>query len=208
MVSHHRRLSAGCTTTRQHSDVALRPAERDDEHILKRWLAGDRAAGEEFFARHGAHVRRFIAMRTTRDVDDLVQRTFLTCLQVGHRYRGGGNVRAFLLGIARNELYSEARRSRRRRHVLLMWQYQQRDTPAVPDEPRDDPTDKVLLDAIDDLPSALRVTVELLYWEQLTRAAIAKQAGIPEGTVASRLRLARRRLRRALTHRRLRRQSS
>lgn len=186
------------------SDVGPRLDASDDEQTLRRWLDGDREAGTLLFTKHAPHVRRFIAQRTRRNVDDLVQRTFLTCMLVGRRYRGDGNVRAFLLGIARNVLSAEWRDHKRRHDALAQWEHEQlgrRDELSVDDEGT---FERALLQELQELPAGLRVMLELLYWERLSRAEIARRLGVPEGTVASRCRLAHRHLRRRLVRARLR----
>ncbi len=204
MAQRRRRLSVPCATARTVSDVGPRLDACDDEQTLRRWLSGDRVAGAFLFDKHAPAVRRFIAQRTTRDVDDLVQRTFLTCMAVGQRYRGDGNVRAFLLGIARNVLSAEWRDVKRRHDALVQWEQEQRDRRDELRVDDDASHEHALMAAMQQLPKALRAMLELLYWERLTRAEIARRLGVPEGTVASRSRLAHRLLRRTLVRARLR----
>lgn len=166
---------------------------------MRRWLDGDRDAGEALFRRHAPNIKRFFMQRTRRNVDDLIQRTFLTCMVVGRRYRGDGNVRAFLLGIARNELSAEWRRSKRRREALAQWEREVASRSyEIDGDPEETKDDDVLMTALRALPEPLRITLELLYWQHLTRAEIAGRLGVPQGTAASRIRLAHRHLRRAL----------
>ncbi|SFF51484.1 RNA polymerase sigma factor, sigma-70 family, partial [Nannocystis exedens] len=76
--------------------------EPSDSILLAAWCAGDRAAGSALFERHFRAVARFVRSKVAREaeVDDLVQSTFLACLEAGQRYRGEGSLRAYLLGIA------------------------------------------------------------------------------------------------------------
>ncbi|MCB9718915.1 MAG: RNA polymerase subunit sigma-70, partial [Myxococcales bacterium] len=75
-----------------------------DGELLEGWAAGDREAGERLFARHFEAVARFFHNKIDRDQEDLIQRTFLGCLEGRAAFRGEGSFRAFLFGVARNVL--------------------------------------------------------------------------------------------------------
>ena len=72
-------------------------AESDDCVLLEAWRGGDRRRGEELFRRHGASVSRMFANKVPEVAEDLVQRTFIACLE-GRVAPTGSNVRAYLLG--------------------------------------------------------------------------------------------------------------
>jgi RNA polymerase sigma factor (sigma-70 family) len=55
-----------------------------------------------------------------------------------------------------------------------------------------------LLAALQRLPLELQLTIEFFYWQELSGRELALALELPEGTVRSRLRLARERLREAL----------
>jgi RNA polymerase sigma-70 factor, ECF subfamily len=125
------------------------------------------------------------------DADDAVQRVFLIASE-----RLGdivlGSERGFLFRVARH-VASKAHRSRRRRPESLGLE--------VADEPDESPGPEALLDQrrarhlldalLDELSEELRAVFVLFDIEGLTKAEVADALGIPEGTVASRLRRAR-----------------
>ena len=77
--------------------------ERD---LLAAWRAGDRAKGEALFERYfDAMYRFFVTKVDGADVADLVQRTFLACVEASDAYRGEASVRSFFFGIARHQLH-------------------------------------------------------------------------------------------------------
>lgn len=83
-------------------------------------LAQDPAALEELFRRHRRAVLGYAARRCRRpaDVDDVVAATFLAALESASRYDPAkGEVRAWLLGIAHNQLALLRRREGRQRSV-------------------------------------------------------------------------------------------
>ena len=80
-------------------------ATADEHALLEAWRAGDAAAGEALFERHFDAIYEFFASKLTIDVGDLVQRTFLGCVEARGRFRGECSFRTFLYAIARLELY-------------------------------------------------------------------------------------------------------
>jgi DNA-directed RNA polymerase specialized sigma24 family protein len=52
-----------------------------DIELLEAWRGGDRRAGEQLFERHYAAVARFFRNKLEFGVDDLIQRTFLACVE-------------------------------------------------------------------------------------------------------------------------------
>src|SRR5690242_1714114 len=84
-----------------------------DLELLERWRAGDAGAGQALFGRYFDRIYRFFAARSDRDIDDLVQRTFLACVRARDQFRGDASFRSFLFAIARYELYAYYRRRHR-----------------------------------------------------------------------------------------------
>ena len=66
----------------------------DDVSLLERWRDGDREAGNLLFERHFAVVCNFFRNKVSDGADDLIQRTFVTCLEVEVKFRGDASCRA------------------------------------------------------------------------------------------------------------------
>lgn len=81
-----------------------------DEGLFERWAAGEASAGQELFKRHFDPLLRFFRRQVGDDVQDLVQQTFLGCIEARSRYATIANFRAFLFAVARNQLYKHLRR--------------------------------------------------------------------------------------------------
>lgn len=167
-------------------------SDPDDAALLAAWRTGDRAAGAALFDRHFRAVARFVRTKVAREaeVDDLVQTTFLACLEAAGRWRGEGSLRAYLLGIAYHKVqhYYAARR----RDPLDLEQISVADLAPGPSawlvrraEQR------LLLEALRRLPLQFQVVLELYFWEDLSAGAIGELLGEPEGTVRTRIRRAR-----------------
>jgi RNA polymerase sigma-70 factor, ECF subfamily len=139
-------------------------------------------------------------LRNDDDAEDVVQDAYLRAVRHFGGYKGG-NVRAWLLTIVRHTCYSWLRRHKLDARAT---EFDER----VHEDPRpaDDPEAEMLrgalreaLDqAIERLPVEFREVVILRDVQGLSYAEIAEVAGIPVGTVMSRLSRARQRLQRVL----------
>lgn len=168
--------------------------EPDDFELLRRWRAGDAAAGNDLVARHYVTVRRFFEVRLTHVAEDLTQRVFLDCTQGVERRDVHKSFRTYVLGIARNHmlmyLRHTSRHERRRRFT---------------DDGGDRPSRKtsltgvfarkqqhhMLLRAMVELPPELHMTLQLYYWDGLSTPEIGEILGVSASTVTTRLARAR-----------------
>lgn len=87
-----------------------------DDELLRRAVAGDRAAEEAIYRRHAHAVANLAArmLRSRADAEDVLQETFAIALDRLAQVRDGTALRGWLLGIAT----SEVRRRFRRRRLL------------------------------------------------------------------------------------------
>lgn len=168
-----------------------------DADLLEAWRAGDRGAGEALFARHFDAIARFFRSRLGDDVQDLVQRTFLDCVESQTRLGDGASVRAYLFGIARHRLVDHLRRHRTRDFDPAVTSIADLATsPSAAVGRRDQ--ERLLQLALRQLPVDLQITIELAYWEGLAGPEIAQVLGIGANTVRGRLARAREQLRTSL----------
>ncbi|MEM6989651.1 MAG: RNA polymerase sigma factor [Myxococcota bacterium] len=171
----------------------------DDVELARQWALGDRAAGQEVVQRHFDLVYRFFASKVDRDVDDLVQRTFLGVAEGIERIAAAASFRAYLLGIARNQLLRAFRTERRKPTPAGL-----RESGMVAATPRPSEviakTDeqRILLRGLRTLPLDLQTIVGLHYWDGLTVVEIGEVMGCPSGTIKHKLWLSRGRLRDAI----------
>ncbi|MBK8715653.1 MAG: sigma-70 family RNA polymerase sigma factor [Deltaproteobacteria bacterium] len=144
--------------------------------------------------RHFALVSRFFRRRVSEGHADLIQRTFLGCVEsrdrvaeprfaciAGHRAAGA----------LRSPARSAVARSTRTTPPL--------ESQGSPSRVLDDARQqRLLFRALRRLPIELQLTLELHYWEQLKVEEVARVLEIPGGTVKSRLARARTLLREAI----------
>lgn len=170
-----------------------------DEALHARWRGGDRSAGHALFERYFDALFRFFENKASGgDVSDLVQRTFLGCVEARDRFQGAASFRTFLFAIARHEL-SGFYRSRRRGAPLDFGVSSVADLGASPSTLVRKKSERACLtEALQSLPLDLQIAVELRFWEGLSGPDLAVVLGVPEGTIRSRLRRALEALRDAL----------
>jgi RNA polymerase sigma factor (sigma-70 family) len=164
---------------------------RSDEDLLAAWRAGDTAAGQELYARYFPVVYRFFSNKIGDEIEDLVQHTFLACTNHRERLREGASFRAFILVVARNELFGHLRKRYRGGQAVDLSNVSIADFGASASQliaRRDE--HRMLLLALRRIPLDLQDVLELHYFEKLTGPELAVVLEIPEGTVRSRLRRA------------------
>lgn len=183
---------------RYHPPVGERETDvgDDDAVLLDRWRAGDRAAGEALVARHFAAVLRVFRHKVGDVADDLVQQTFLICLERRDDIIAGERFRAYLLRVAYSRLlrfFRERAGPRGRVDPIVSSVHELSPSPSAQLGADDEHTR--LVAALARLPLEMQVALELFYWEEMSAPEIAGVLAIPEGTVRSRLRLGRDKLR-------------
>jgi RNA polymerase sigma factor (sigma-70 family) len=138
--------------------------------------------------------------RDRHDAEDAVQDAYLRALRYFDGFRGGDS-RAWLLAIVRNSCYTLRQRHRREARSTEF------DEEVHTDEADVEAADAALLrgatrasleEALLQLPREFREVIVLRELQGLTYKEISEVAGVPVGTVMSRLARARQRLQRAL----------
>lgn len=171
-----------------------------DRALLDAWRAGDRRAGSALFGRHYPLVNRFFRSKVdASDVADLIQNTFVACVEGRERFEGTGAFKSYLLGIAYRLLCHHYRSKRRMAARIELASVSAADLAPSPTEDIADRQDeRLFLAAIRMIPVEHQTLLELVYWEEFTAADAAAVLGIPVGTAKSRIRRARELLREAL----------
>lgn len=177
-------------------------AQDEDRTLLEQWRAGDAEAGNALFRRHFGAVRRFFRNKVSPDeVEDLIQRTFVGCVEGQKRFREDASFRTFLFAIARNQLFKFFRTRTSQRNqvdadlgvssVAAMGM-----SPSSVASARQE--HELLLLALQQVPVDDQTLLELFYWEGLTGPEIAAVLEISAGAVRVRLHRARGKLQEAL----------
>jgi RNA polymerase sigma factor (sigma-70 family) len=160
-----------------------------DIELLEAWRDGDKRAGKLLFERHYDAMLRFFRNKVGPDAPDLVQKTFLGCIESVDRFRGEGSFRSYLFSVAYRQLckHYRSRTSERARFDVGTVSAADLDpTPSRVVAKRRE--QRVLLEALRGIPVEYQVTLELHYWEQMSDADIARALDLPLGTTKSRIR--------------------
>jgi RNA polymerase sigma-70 factor (ECF subfamily) len=166
--------------------TSYRRAVTEDASLLAAWREGDRGAGRILVDRHFPTIHRFFHNKVSVGVEDLVQQTFLACTESRHGFRGEGNFRAWLFGIANNVLRMHLRSKHGDPDLSTQSVYDLAPSPSAVVAARSE--QRLLLEALRRIPLDYQVALELHFWEELSGSEIAETLGIPEGTVRTRLR--------------------
>lgn len=166
------------------------------EELVKACRAGDRDAQRQLYERFSRNVYRLmVRMVGVGDADDLTQQVFLRVLRAIGQYSGRSRFETWLYRVAMNESLQHLRRQKRRKHGGL--DYEPMD--GAPPHGAQVEAHELLERGLQELDPELRSIFLLREVENLSYQEIAQTLEISEGTVASRLSRARRRLRERLT---------
>jgi RNA polymerase sigma-70 factor (ECF subfamily) len=138
-------------------------------------------------AEHGEALYRWALGRLSdpRDAEELVAETLVRAWRRYDQYDPErGSERSWLFAIARNAATDLYRRSRRRLRVVRDDEIPEL---AVDDEAESIAEISLVRDALDGLSPNHRAVIVEAFFEGMTVSEIARQLGIPEGTVKSRI---------------------
>lgn len=133
--------------------------------------------------------------RERTEAEELYQDTWLKVMEQLHGVDTEGNVRNFCLSVAVGLWQNRKRKFAWRRRIAPIQAYEAEggteylavQALGPEDELLEKEKQKRVWETVDDLPEKLRMVVLLYYMEERTIAQISRIAGIPEGTVKSRL---------------------
>ncbi len=160
----------------------------------------DRSRVASLYAEHGNELRRFV-LGVVRDADlagDVIQATFTKAVEHGHTARTE-TLKGWLFRVAYHEALTVRRRQASRDQA-------NRRLADLGKDPDDRPEDHLIRDetidavrrGLEHLPAEQRQIVLARMYDDKTFAEIARELGVPLGTVLTRMRLALDKLRRCL----------
>lgn len=181
------------------------PAVTSDPQLIRRMLAGDERAFEEFFNAYFPRVYRFALPRLNGDVDatrEVVQIALGKAIRKLGSFRGESGLFTWICQICRNEIVNRIRAERRMRHVVLIDDQPELRAAVEAIEAPDEfdlvrnygraEVARLVRVVLDRLPASYGDALEWKYIEGQTVEAIGERLGI--GTTAAQSLLARARL--------------
>ncbi len=171
-----------------------------DFELLEAWRGGDRSAGNRLFEQHFPSLHRFFRNKAGPDrVEDLIQKTFLVCVEKRDDFEGRSSFRTYLFAVAHNVLRNAYRSGKRQNERIEFGTVSVEDmgTGAMTLVARQEDK-QILLHALRRIPLEFQVVLELYYWENLDGNELAEALDLPLGTVRTRLRRGKQRLEKAI----------
>lgn len=136
--------------------------------------------------------RAFKLCRDAHESEDLVQETLLRALRFEDNFVAGTNLRAWLCTVLGNVFISRCRSRQREKRALSDWSEQAPLYLTAPSNPERACLGPGVERALSELPASFAQVVRLIDLEDNAYNDVAKNLGIPVGTVMSRLFRARR----------------
>jgi len=165
-------------------------SERPDEELVRRYVAGDRAAFSALVSRHERRVYNLAYRMLGREEDarDATQDAFLTALRKLSSFRAEAAFTTWMHRVTVNACY-DILRKRKREPVLGEPEEEDRNRvgPASPDHAESAATAIDVQRALALVPQEFRAVLILHDIQDLPYEEIAEIVGIPIGTVKSRL---------------------
>lgn len=159
-----------------------------DEALFDRWAAGEPRAGHLLFKRHFDAVLRFFRRQLGDDVHDLVQTTFLGCVQARERFAHRATFRTYLFTVARFQLYKELRRRSRRPDVDFGVTSVEDLAPSPSRALHERQETALLVEALGRLPVEQQLALYFYYIEDMTAPEVGDVLECAVPAVRSRLR--------------------
>lgn len=178
--------------------MGTRQDRTSDDALLADVAAGDRPALRTLYERHAPWLVLRLSRRCsdTGLVEEVVQDTFVAVWRGAKRFRGEGDVAAWIWGIGIRRLID---RLRRRPAALLSFVEPSPTVVSAEEEVLLGVEHGDLGGALNQLSPELRAVMQATALDGLTTREAGRLLGIPQGTVKTRLMRARHELREALT---------
>lgn len=170
----------------------------DERALFRKWRAGDRASGSVLLSGHYRSLELFFSTKIARraQIDDLLQQTFLCCVESPEGSWEHGSFRAHLLTIAREVVLRHFRSQRDHGQHFEALETSVEDLGQGPFEVVMERADqRELAAALRKIPLDFQITLELVYWHGLNTSEVAQVLGIAQTTVRTRVLRSKRRLR-------------
>lgn len=180
------------------SALAGRAAPTDFD-LLTAWAGGDADAAGKLVKRHTGALYRFFDRKVGDSVEDMVQETFVACVERVEHIRPEVGFRAYMFGVARYVLCARLRARHRQPGELDLEASSLREVGPTPSElVGGAQEEKLLQEALRWLPVETQLLLELYYWQELTAGDLASIHGAGVPAIRSRLRRAKDALREAV----------
>jgi len=156
--------------------------EPTDGALIARWRSGDERAATLLVERHATPLARFVAgLGERREVEEVVQDTFVRAFASLDGFRGESSLRTWLFTIARNLVRDRARRRRGARDVVSIEEWHAATEHDALDAAVADETEAQMRRAVETLTPMQREVFTLRVTEGMSYKEIAAVVSSTEG---------------------------
>lgn len=160
-----------------------------DAELFEAWCGGDRRAGDRLFQRHFATLYGFFRNTSVGAIDDLVQKTFLACVEGRDRIQQHVHFKAYMLACARHILYRALDEwNRKGKHIDFAVSSLHDVDPSPSQVLADKIEHRVLLEAMRRVSIDHQVVLQLYYLQGVRGPALLSILGIEEPAMRGRVR--------------------
>lgn len=164
----------------------------DEVELFRRWQAGDAAAGDALLRSCFDALFRFFRNKVQGEVEDLIQKTLLACVESREDIRDPGQFRAFLFRVARNRLYDRLRGDLKLGAHVDLSEASLYELGASPSSvAARNQRQAMVTEALRRIPLDYQIALELSYWEGMKAPQIAAVLDLNPNTVRTRITRAR-----------------
>lgn len=173
----------------------------DDRRLVELVLAGDNTAFEYLFDRYHEAIRRLFLQRMggARDVDDLLQETFVKVYVNLHRYNAAYTFGQWVYTIARNTFVDYVRRRQDDLPIDERFAAPASSAPTPEESVINGQQRRQLENYLERLSPRYRKLIEMRFFEEYSYEEIAAKLDLPLGTVKTQIHRARERMCRFIT---------
>ncbi|WP_296006378.1 RNA polymerase sigma factor [uncultured Alistipes sp.] len=173
----------------------------DDRRLVELVLAGDNTAFEYLFDRYHEAIRRLFMQRMggARDVDDLLQETFVKVYVNLHRYNAAYTFGQWVYTIARNTFVDYVRRRQDDLPIDERFAAPASSAPTPEESVINGQQRRQLENYLERLSPRYRKLIEMRFFEEYSYEEIAAKLDLPLGTVKTQIHRARERMCRFIT---------
>lgn len=164
----------------------------DLAELFTRWQSGDQAAGDALLRACFEPLYRFFRNKVAGEVEDLIQRTLLACVESRQAVRDPDHFRTFLFRVARNRLFDRLRDELRLPTHVNPSEASLHELGASPSSvvARGE-RQRLVSEAMRRLPLDYQIALELSYWEGMSAPQIGEVLELNPNTVRTRITRAR-----------------
>jgi len=164
----------------------------DVVELFRCWQAGDEAAGDELLRACFHPLHRFFRNKVSGEIDDLIQKTLLACIESREAMRDPEQFRTFLFRVARNRLHDRLRRELKLGDKVDLSDASLHELGASPSSVvARDQRQVLVAEALRQIPLDYQIALELSYWEGMKAPQIAGVLELNPNTVRTRITRAR-----------------